>query len=65
MKIDNKLITDAVEKGFGNLVKKETGCNVDIHVNAINMGMKHIHLNVDLAIDNKEIPKILEKLVKK
>ncbi len=66
MKIVSKFTTNMISKLVKKVLRKKTGYNIDIQLNAItasiNDGRTHIHLDVDAELEKDELTKILKSV---
>ena len=66
MKIVSKFTTNMISKLVKKVLRKKTGYNIDIQLNAItasiNDGRTHIHWDVDAELEKDELTKILKSV---
>ena len=66
MKIVSKFTTNMISKLVKKVLRKKTGYNIDIQLNAIpasiNDGRTHIHLDVDAELEKDELTKMLKSV---
>ena len=66
MKIVSKFTTNMISKLVKKVLRKKTGYNIDIQLNAITAkiddGKTHIHLDADAELGKEELTKILKSI---
>lgn len=66
LKIISNFTRSLLSKLIGTVLRKKSGCEVDLKINNINAtiieGKTHIHLDLDIEMEKEELLKLLKKV---